>query len=46
MLKSIIRNKNPIELLFKDVKHFDAQNPVIGSLIKEVDVGKKKRRFE
>ena len=38
--KNIIRNKNPIELLFKDAKHFDAQNPVIGSLIKEVDVGK------
>ena len=37
-----MRNNNPIELLFKDVKHFDAQNPVIGSLIKEVDVGKKK----
>ena len=29
--KSIIRNNNPIELLFKDVKHFEAQNPVIGS---------------
>ena len=43
--KNIIRNKNSVELLFKDVKHFDAQNPVIGSLIKEVDVGKK-RRFE
>ena len=41
--KVIIRNKNPIELLFNDVKHFDAQNPVIGSLIKEVDVGKKKK---
>ena len=40
--KNIIRNKNPIELFFKDVKHFDAQNPVIGSFIKEVDVGKKK----
>ena len=24
--KNIIGNKNPIELLFKDVKHFDAQN--------------------
>ena len=24
--KSIMRNKNPIELLFKDVKHFDTQN--------------------
>ena len=31
--KNIVRNKNPIELLFKDVKQFDAQNPVIGSLI-------------
>ena len=41
--KNILRNKNPIELLFKDAKHFDPQNPVIGSLIKEVDVGKKKR---
>ena len=40
--KNIIRNKNPIELLFKDVKHFDAQNPVIGFLIKEVDISEKK----
>ena len=40
--KSIIRNKNPIELLFKDVKHFDPQKPIIGYLIKDVDVGKKK----
>ena len=24
--KNIIRNKNPIEILFKDVRHFDAQN--------------------
>ena len=40
--KNITRNKNPIELLSKNVKHFDAQNPVIGSLIKEADVGKKK----
>ena len=40
--KNIIRNKNSIKLLLKDVKHFDAQNLVIGSLIKEVDVGKKK----
>ena len=40
--KNIIRNTNQIELLFKDVKHFYAQNPVIGSLIKEDDVGKTK----
>ena len=24
--KNIIRNKNPIEILLKDVRHFDAQN--------------------
>ena len=39
--KNIIKNQNPIELLLKDIKHFDAQNPVIGSLIREVDIGKK-----
>ena len=39
--KNVIRNQNPIELLFKDLKHFDAQNPVIVNLIKEIDVGKK-----
>ena len=27
---NIIRNKNPIELLFEDVKYFDAQNHAIG----------------
>ena len=40
--KNIIKNQNPIKLLFKDVKHFDAQNSLIGSLIREVDIGKKK----
>ena len=34
-----IRNKNSIELLFKDVKLFHAQNPVIGSLMKKTDFG-------
>ena len=29
--KNIIENKNPIELLFKDLKHFDTQNRAIGS---------------
>lgn len=36
----ILKKKN--ELLLKDVKHFDAQNPVIGSLIMEVDLRKKR----
>ena len=43
-MQNIIKNQNPIELLFKDVKHFNAQNPVIGFLIREVDVGRKKDR--
>ena len=37
--KSIIRNKNPIDNLLKDVTHFDPQKPVIGYLIKDADVG-------
>ena len=40
---NIIRKKIPIEVLFKDVKHFNAQ---ISSLIKEADVGKKNKIFE
>ena len=40
--KNIIKNQNPSELLFKDLKHFDTQNPVIGNLIREFDIGKKK----
>ena len=40
--KNVIRNQNPIEFLFKHLKHFDAQNPVIGNLIKEIEIGKKK----
>ena len=42
MSKNIIRNQNPIEFFFTDLKHFDAQNPVIGNLIKEINIGKKK----
>ena len=35
------RKENPLELLFKDVSNFDAQNSVIGSLLCEIDLGKK-----
>ena len=31
-----------IEFLFKDLKRFDEQNPVIGNLIKEIDIPEKK----
>ena len=40
--KNMIKNHNPIGLLFNDVKHFDVQNPLIGSLVKELDIGEKK----
>ena len=40
--KNVIRNQNPIEFWCKDLKHFHAQNPVIGNFIKEVDIGQKK----
>ena len=39
--KSVWRTENPLALLFKDVANFDAQNPVIGSLLREIDLGKR-----
>ena len=30
--------------MFKDVTNFDAQNPVIGSLLREIDLGKNKTK--
>ena len=41
MEKNVWRKENHPELLFKDVSNFDAQNLVIGSLIREIDIGKK-----
>ena len=40
--ESIIKNQNSIKLIFRDIKHFDTQNPMTGSLIKEFDIGKKR----
>ena len=39
--KSVCRTENPLALLFKAVANFDAQNPVIGSLLREIDLGKR-----
>ena len=39
--KNIIRRQNLLKLVFKDISIFDVQNPVIGSLMREIDVGKK-----
>ena len=39
--KSVWTTENPLVLLFKDVATFDAQNPAIGSLLREIDLAKK-----
>ena len=39
--KNTLRIQNPLELVFQDILTFDAQNPIVGSLLREVDVGKK-----
>ena len=39
--KNIFRPQNPLELVFEDISTFDAQNPVVGSLLREFDIGKK-----
>ena len=38
---SIIRRQNPLELVFEDISTFDAENPIVGSLLRELDVGQK-----
>ena len=39
--KNIFGRQNPLELVFQDISKFDAQNQIVGSLLKELDVGKK-----
>ena len=39
--KNIFRRQKPLELVFRDISTFDAQNSIVGSLLKELDVGKK-----
>ena len=40
--KNISRRQNPLELVFEDISTFNAENPMIGSLLRELDV---KKRF-
>ena len=40
--KIVWRTENPLALLFEDVSNFDAQNTVIGSLLRETDLQKKR----
>ena len=39
--KNIIRRQNPQELVFEDISTFDAENPIVGSLLREIDIKKK-----
>ena len=39
--KNILRRQNLIELVFEDISTFDVENPIVGSLLQELDVSKK-----
>ena len=38
--KNILRRQNPLELVFEDISTFDAENPIVGSLLRELDLKK------
>ena len=39
--KNILSRQNPLELVFEDISSFDAENPINGPLLRELDRGKK-----
>ena len=39
--KNILRRQNPLELVFEDISTFDAENPIVGSLLREIYIKKK-----
>ena len=36
-----MRRQNPLELVFEDISTFDAENPIVRSLLREIDLKKK-----
>ena len=34
--KNILRRQIPLKLVFEDISTFDAENPIVGSLLKEL----------
>ena len=38
--KNILKRQNTLELVFEDISTFDAENPIVGSLFRDLDVGK------
>ena len=43
--KNILRRQNPLELVFEDISKFDAENPIVGSLLREIDIKKKNNQI-
>ena len=39
--RNILRRQNPLELVFEDISTFDAENPIVRSLLREIDLKKK-----
>ena len=39
--KNILRRQNPLELVFEYVSTFDSENPIVGSLVRELYLKKK-----
>ena len=38
--KNILRRQNPLELVFEDISTFDAENPIVGNLLREIYIKK------
>ena len=38
--KNILRRQNPLGLVFKDISTFDAENLIVGTLLREIDLKK------
>ena len=42
--KNILRRLNPLELVFEDISTFDTENPIVGNLLRGIDLKKKTDR--
>ena len=38
--KHILANPNPLQVTFKDIKKFNAQNPMIGKVLTQIETSK------
>ena len=39
--KNILKRQNPLELVFDDISTFNAENPIVAFLLREIDVGER-----